>query len=119
MTELFHYLNQQPDPLHPGARIATVNIAALEEVLQLPDSGEAPSQLHINLPDSLTLHCQTASVQRFDDRSAAWRGILPGFPDTSVHLGIKFTEHGVRLSGLAVTTVNEWHISPGDKPSGV
>ncbi|WP_437610897.1 InlB B-repeat-containing protein [Erwinia sp. V71] len=119
MTELFRYLNQLPDPLYPDARVATINVDALQQALKLPGNGEPAPQLRINLPDALTLDCQTVSVQRFDDRSAAWHGILPNFTDTSAHLGMKFTQDGVRLSGLVIALGNDWLIRPRGPSAGV
>ncbi|WP_437610895.1 InlB B-repeat-containing protein [Erwinia sp. V71] len=119
MTELFTWPDQLVDPAHPDARLATVNVAELRKALQIRASGEAPSTLNLNLSDQVTVECQTAAVERFDDGSVAWRGIVPGLEAVSAHLGITFTGNAVRLSGLVFTPNGYWLIHPHHSPTGV
>ncbi len=119
MTELFTFSDHQVDPAHPDARVATVNVAELHRALQLRASGEAPSTLCFNLSDRVTLECQTATLEWFDDGSVAWHGTMPGFATVSAHLGVKFTPTGVRLSGLVLTLSGDWQIRPHDTAAGV
>ena len=119
MTELFIFSDQQVDPAHPDACMATVNVAELHKALQLRASGEAPATLCFNLSDRITLECQTAALEWFEDGSIAWRGIVPGFSAISAHLGVKFTATGVRLFGLLQTLSGDWHIRPHNMPARV
>ena len=119
MTELFTFPDQQVDPAHPDARVAVVNVTELRKALQVRASGAAPSSLRLNLSASVTVECQTAAVEWFEDDSVAWRGIVPGLATVNASVGIKFTENGVRLSGLVLSLNGDWLITPHDTLSGV
>ena len=112
MTELFTFPDQQVDPAHPDARVAMVNVTELRKALQVRASGAAPSSLRLNLSASVTVECQTAAVEWFEDDSVAWRGIVPGLATVNASVGIKFTENGVRLSGLVLSLNGDWLITP-------